>query len=407
MKVLQVNQYYAPVGGAEQYLSNVSAHLERRGVMVAALYAIRTGQEFQSPGRQAVHLPGLLEANEVDSSKRFQLLRQAVENLNPHIIQVHNLDEPEALARLAELRPTIQFVHAHSVKFCPGDGKFYRRTQESCGRPFGAYCLIAPYLHRCGSRRPWRIAAHYATVRRWLDVAPRLAKLMVASQYMKHELVAVGIAADHVVVNPIGVEVEAEKPASVRPREVERMVLFVGRIYEVKGPQYLLAALEHVEIPCRAVFVGDGPDLERLKPAATRLSPRHTVEFTGWIDQGEVQCLYQQARVVVVPSVWPEPFGMVGVEALKHGKPVVAFDVGGVAEWLKDGDNGFLVAPKDTLALAAAIKKLLMDTELVEEMGRRARALAREQFNIERHIDTLLQVYEAARRRQGSWQVIG
>lgn len=394
MKILQVNQYYAPVGGAEQYLSNVSAHLERRGVTVAALYAIRTGREFQAPGRQAVHLPCLLDADEVDPARRFQLIRQAVEDLNPQIIQVHNLDAPEALARLAELRPTIQFVHAQSVKFCPGDGKFYRRTQEGCPRPFGPYCLIAPYLHRCGSRRPWRIAAHYATVRRWLDVAPRLAKLMVASQYMKQELMAVGIAADHVVVNPIGVAVEAEEPASVGSQEEERMVLFVGRLYEAKGPQYLLAALAQVDIPCRAVFVGDGPDLARLKQAATKLASRHIVEFTGWIDQDEVQRFYQQARVVVVPSVWPEPFGLVGVEALKYATPVVAFDVGGVAEWLKDGDNGILVAPKDPVALAAAIKKLLMDTELAEAMGQRARTRAVEQFSLTRHVERLLQVYQ-------------
>lgn len=413
MKVLQVNPYYAPVGGAEHYLNQVSAHLEQCGLTVAVLYAIRTGSEFQTPNREAVHLPELVNAQQADSARRWERLQQVVEGLTPDVIHVHNLDEPEALAVLAQLRPTIQFVHAHSVKFCPGDGKFYRRTHDVCRRPVGPYCWLAPYLHWCGDRRPWRIAANYATVRRWLDVAPRLAKLMVASQYMKQELMAVGIPADHVVVNPPGVERGADSlgVGETSPTSVEwsphhgRMVLFVGRLYEAKGPQYLLAALEHIGLACHVVFVGDGPDAERLKQAARKLSPRHTIEFTGWIAQDEVHRFYQQARVVVMPSVWPEPFGLVGIEALSYGKPVVAFDVGGIGEWLKDGYNGFVVAPKDTLALAEAIKTILCDTSLAREMGRRAYTLAVRQFNLTQHVERLVQVYQqvlsVAKERQG------
>ncbi|MBI3950638.1 MAG: glycosyltransferase family 4 protein [Acidobacteria bacterium] len=396
MKVLQVNEHYAPVGGAEQYINNVSAHLERRGITVAVLYAVQTAQDFQVPGREEVHLAWLLKESGFNQSKRFQRIRQVIEDLNPDVIQVHNLYEPDVLALLTELRPTIQFVHTQSFRVCPGEGKFYKRTHEICYRPFGPYCLIAPYLHRCASQRPWRIASHYVRVRGWLNVAPRLEKLMVASRYMRLELIAVGIATDHIVVNPIGVEMEAGSESSSRTPQDAPTVLFVGRMYELKGPQYLLAALEQLDVPCHVVFVGDGADVERLKQAAGQLSPRHTVEFTGWIGQDEVQRYYQQARVVVVPSVWPEPFGMVGVEALKYGKPVVAFDVGGVSDWLKDGDNGFLVAPKDTSGLAAAIKRILVSPELADAMGRHAQALAVAQFNIERHIDTLLGVYEGA-----------
>jgi glycosyltransferase involved in cell wall biosynthesis len=396
MKILQVNEHYAPIGGAEQYLSDISAHLERRGITVSVLYAVETAQDFRVPGRQEVCLSDLLKPAGGGQSERFRLIRQTVEDLDPDVVYAHNLDEPDVLALLSELKPTIQFVHAHRVTFCPGDGKYYRRTQEGCTRPFGPYCLIAPFLHECGSQRPWRIASNYAAVRRWLDVAPKLIKLIVASRYMKRELMAVGMAEDHVVVNPIGVDVKAETAGSSWPSAENVTVLFVGRLYEVKGPQYLLTALDHIDVPCRAVFVGDGPGLEPLKRAATRLSPRHPVEFAGWVHQHEVQRFYQQARVVVVPSVWPEPFGLVGVEALQYGKPVVAFDVGGISEWLKHGFNGFLVAPKDAPGLAAAIKRILVDGQLAEEMGRHARALAVEQFSIERHIDTLLRVYEEA-----------
>lgn len=396
MKLLQINEHYAPVGGVEQYLLDTSAQLEQRGVTVAVLYAVSSDRLCDMPGRQALQLACLGRASGLSRLQRFEQIRHTVEQMAPDVIQVHNLDEPDVIAYLAALRPTVQFVHAHSVKFCPGNGKFYRRTQEICPRPFGPYCLIAPYLHRCGSQRPWQIVSNYAVVRRWLEVVPKLFKLIVASRYMKQELIRAGVDADHVVVNPIGIDVNAdaadELPVSLDPP----VLLFVGRLYDVKGPHYLLAALEYLDMPCRVVIVGDGPERERLKRMAVNCPPRHVVEFTGWVEQEELERRYRQASVVVVPSVWPEPFGLVGVEALKHGKPVVAFAVGGVGEWLRDGENGFSVEVKNVPALAGAIKKILTDPQLAGAMSRRARSLAVERFNLERHVDTLLQIYQQA-----------
>ncbi|MCS6804264.1 MAG: glycosyltransferase family 4 protein [Acidobacteriota bacterium] len=402
MKLLQINEHYAPVGGVEQYLLETSAHLERRGVTVAVLYAASSDRLFHVPDRQEIHLACLRQASGFSRSQRFERVRQAIEQIAPDVIQVHNLDEPDVIEYLATLRPTVQFVHAHSVKFCPGNGKFYRRTQEVCRRPFGPYCLMAPYLHHCGSQRPWRIVSSYGVVRRWLEVVPKLSKLIVASHYMKQELISVGIDAEHLVVNPIGIDIHAglvdEPLISLDPP----VLLFVGRLYEVKGPHYLLAALEYIDMPCRVVIVGDGPEREQLRRMAANCPARHLIEFTGWIEQDELERCYRHASVVVVPSLWPEPFGLVGVEALKHGKPVVAFAVGGISEWLHDGENGFSVEVKNLPALAGAIKKILSDSQLAAAMSRQARRLAVERFNIERHVDTLLQIYQQACAAQQS-----
>ncbi len=395
MKVLHVNQYYASVGGAEYYIDEISEHLWRRGVEVAVLYAVKTGREFHAPAREEVHLDCLGRC-QVSLVERGERIRRTVEAIDPDVIQVHRLDDPTVLHLLVELRPTIQFVHTHSGHFCPGDGKFYRREEKRCSRPFGLHCLIAPYRHRCGRRHPGHLVAQVMAVRRWLDVAPRLSKLIVASQYMRRELIRVGLAPSHIAVNPIGVDVGRDGAAKPESPAGEAIVLFVGRLYEAKGPQVLLAALERLGTPCRAVFVGDGPLLAALKERAERLSPDHQVEFAGWVDRRRLGDFYRRARVVVVPSVWPEPFGMVGVEAMAYGKPVIAFDVGGVAEWLKDGQNGFLIPARDVSRLAAAIERLLVDAALRRDMGRRARALAVQQFSIERHLDALLQIYAEA-----------
>jgi glycosyltransferase involved in cell wall biosynthesis len=120
------------------------------------------------------------------------------------------------------------------------------------------------------------------------------------------------------------------------------------------------------------------------------------VRFLGALDRALVQDLYRQAAVVVVPSVWPEPFGMVGPEAMSFGVPVVAFRVGGVPEWLHDGETGYLVEPRDIYGLAQRIELLLRDAPLARRLGERGRQLVQERFTIPQHVDRLEQIFASA-----------
>ena len=113
------------------------------------------------------------------------------------------------------------------------------------------------------------------------------------------------------------------------------------------------------------------------------------MHFTGWLDQGGVEALYARAAVVVCPSVWNEPFGLVGLEAMAHSRPVAAFAVGGVPEWLTDGETGFLAPRRDTAALGAAVERLLRDPELAARLGRGGRRSLETRFSRERHMDLL------------------
>jgi glycosyltransferase involved in cell wall biosynthesis len=100
----------------------------------------------------------------------------------------------------------------------------------------------------------------------------------------------------------------------------------------------------------------------------SRLKDR--VKFHGFVARDELKHFYQQASLLAVSSVWPEPFGLVGREAMCHALPVVGFDAGGIREWLFDGENGFLVPWMDTDAFAARMEQLLRDKELARKLGR-------------------------------------
>ena len=144
----------------------------------------------------------------------------------------------------------------------------------------------------------------------------------------------------------------------------------------------------------RLTIIGDGPFLNELKSQAQQLNIRSAVSFTGWLTPEELEFYYRRCRMVIVSSTWPEPFGMVGIEAMAHSKPVVAFDVGGVTEWLKNGETGFLVKPRDEASLAERINTLLSNPNLAMSMGSKGREAVEKRFTADVHVDRLLSIFE-------------
>src|SRR4030095_12504297 len=95
--------------------------------------------------------------------------------------------------------------------------------------------------------------------------------------------------------------------------------------------------------PFECLILGDGNHRSYCESLTKQLGLSDRVKFKGFVPQDELKSYYRECTVVALSSVWPEPIATVGLEVMRHGLPVVAFDVGGVSEWLVDGCNGFLV----------------------------------------------------------------
>jgi glycosyltransferase involved in cell wall biosynthesis len=120
------------------------------------------------------------------------------------------------------------------------------------------------------------------------------------------------------------------------------------------------------------------------------------MQTPGWVDPSARERLLRRASVVAIPSRWPEPFGLVGLEAAAAGVPVVAFDVGGISSWLSDGVNGLLVAPGGgASAFGASLARVLSDDSLRERLARGAIAAAK-QFSRDAHLQALEVVLRGA-----------
>jgi glycosyltransferase involved in cell wall biosynthesis len=166
-------------------------------------------------------------------------------------------------------------------------------------------------------------------------------------------------------------------------------IVFAGQIVRGKGVDILLESLALVRTPFECVIMGDGNHRAHCEALAFRLGLDRCVKFTGHLPAEEVAATFRTASLAVFSSVWPEPFGLSGLEALRHGLPVVAFDVGGVREWLDDGLNGLLAPWMDRHGFAGRVETLLQDREYARRLGERGRALAAERFDFARYVDGL------------------
>jgi len=145
------------------------------------------------------------------------------------------------------------------------------------------------------------------------------------------------------------------------------------------------------------VICGDGRQLAAMRELARRIDVEGRVSFRGWLSSEELAQEFADASVVVVPSLWPEPFGLVGIEALAAGRPVVASATGGIEDWLDDGVSGLCVKPGDVADLARALNELLADPQRQQRMGIAGRDAVNSRFSPERHVSAMLGAYARAR----------
>jgi glycosyltransferase involved in cell wall biosynthesis len=191
------------------------------------------------------------------------------------------------------------------------------------------------------------------------------------------------------------------------PRMSRDTLLFVGRLVERKGAAYAIRAVaEFTESgrDVRLVIVGDGPERTALTALAESLAVQDRVEFTGALSPAEVRDRYRAGGVFVMPAVtdWKgeqEGFGMVVVEAMAFGLPVVATRSGGIPDIVRDGETGLLVAERDVGALTRGIASLLDDPALAARLADAARDDVRHRFAPSRIASAFDTVYRRAARQ--------
>ncbi len=274
-------------------------------------------------------------------------------------------------------------VHDHDL-CCPRRHKYYLLNGRVCHHKAGWRCYLdGAFLARTPTGVTW-----VSIGRKLKDMHRhrRLDALLVGSRFMKRELVQNGFPEEKVHIVPPVVRLEHLRPS---PLPDEPRLLYVGQLIRGKGVDLLLRALTHVRCPFTATIVGTGNAEPHLRALCHRLGLDERVRFQGWVDHDDLDRFYREAKVVAVPSRWPEPFGLIGLEAMHHGRPVVAFAVGGIPDWLVHDVTGLLVPEQDVVTFGKAVERLLTHTDMAASYGRAARERVQKHYSFERYLDRL------------------
>lgn len=388
MKLLHLNEFYAVVGGLEQYLLALCDICDAEGHATAFVYSAATGREPKDTCRPAYHIPGIAGPTPT-SRQALDRLEDVLAREAPDIIVIHEIHEPQVVALATRSRPTIRFGHGVKI-VCPGGRRMWNRSHQICGRPVGLACQAVAYRERCLPRNPCDGLQAISRTRRLLALYREHSDLVVPSAFMRELLLREEVRKDRVHVIPYFTRIPDRQSSEIPA--IPRRIFCAARLTPEKGVQHLLRALAGLPPPAHLLVAGDGPAREGLQTLARELGLIERVTFGGWFSHEAIATALAEAQIVVFPSLAPESFGIVGIEAMVRGRPVVAYDAGGVREWLIPDATGLLVPLGDLPGLSRAIRSLLDDPGRGVAMGKAARAVAEERFSPERHVRDFLAV---------------
>lgn len=318
-------------------------------------------------------------------------LAAVLEEFRPDVAQVHYMARPERLPELAARVPTSVFLHDQTWFCLCGDRA--DRNLTPCHKPHALACLFWNYAQGCGAKNPLLNWARWKRTQR-LMVLKSLptARIQVASRFMTNGLKENDFDLGRVDVIPLYSEPPPAE-AAVEPG----LLLLPSRLVPAKGVQVALEALAALkDLPWRLVVAGEGWHRGALEAQTQRLGLAGRVTFLGELVPAQLAPWYARAQFVLFPVLRQEPFGLIGVESLAYGKPIVAFAGGAVDEWLWPGETGLRVDERTPAAFAAAVRRLLTEPFLCEAMSAAARRRY-PQFHPKAYVERLVASFERTR----------
>lgn len=386
LKPLLVHNYYQQRGGEDVVFEAEARLLEEHGHEVLR-YAV------SNDGLEA--LPRwVLARRTLWNSHTYREVRRLLERERPAVVHVHNTLPVVSPAVYYAARhagvPVVQTLHNYRM-LCPSavlfrDGK----VCESCLHRTIAHPAVR---HRCyrGSRGASAAVATLTGLQRLLGTWRHIDLFVALTAFARGKFIEGGLPAERIVV----------KPNFTLDRGVERVegeyALFVGRLSPEKGVEPLLDAWRRLGGRLRLRIIGDGP----LSPAVTRaVGEGAAIDYLGRQGPDAISAAMAGAKFLVVPSIWYETFGLTIIEAYAAGLPVIASDLGAMAELVRPEMTGLRFRPGDAEDLARQVSWALAHPDALRSMGQEARREYERYYTPERNYAMLTEIYDRALGRR-------
>ena len=389
VRILYVHERLGSLGGAEANVLITAREFAARGHEVGLLHGPPTGRG-EANWRQV-----FANRYQLDDSPRATV-EHALANFEPDVVYVHKTADLRVLDTLAESHhAVVRMVHDHDI-YCMRSYKYSYVTRKICTRAASLYCVFgcgAFLTRRQGPGFPLQYNS-YSEKRREIEINQRFDRMIVVTEFMKEELLRNGFDGRKIVVH--GPIPPPPRDPHLRSNFSDRnLIIYAGQIIRGKGVDVLLRSLARVTVPFECIILGDGNHKAYCERLASELGLTDRVKFKGFVPQEELNDYYREASVVAISSVWPEPIATIGLEVMRYALPVVAFDAGGIKEWLIDGYNGFLVPWMDETTYARSLERVLVDPDLARGMGENGLKLVTERFDFSTYIQDLETLFES------------
>ncbi|MCP3967890.1 MAG: glycosyltransferase family 4 protein [Lentisphaerae bacterium] len=365
--ILYVSNKGGFFGGVERFIYNTASALESDNYNIFGMFDDQE-KEFETFCRPFKKVFSFDDQDEVCAGEYDTVF-------------IHKLDNAPLIRKLNSKFKTVVYVHDHDY-YCRRRHKYFPVKRINCPLPEkNAYCLLCSLFGKNDQGElcfNWN--RNYSKV---LKEIRKCDRFVVMSEYMRDNLTMNGILRENVKKLYSIVDTPSQSLGEKTFRNPP-VITATGQLIAGKGFDLLIDALSKLEFDFKAYIVGGGKDEKYLRDLSAQNGLQGCIEFTGW--KNDVAEYYLKSDIAVFPSRWQEPFGLTGVEAAAFGLPVVGFDVGGVSEWLRSYDNGILVPPADTEAMAAAITEMVEFPDKAIGFGRKGREFVETEFSMEKFI---------------------
>lgn len=382
MKLLYVHERFGALAGAEANAFITATELAARGHQIGILHGPGTGKNEEGWMRTFTERYSLQE----DTAART---RHALAAFKPDAVYVHKMADLRVIQALVDSGvPLVRMVHDHDI-YCMRSYKYHYFSRQICTRAASRYCVFgcgACVVKNSGGRFPLKWVS-YRAKKREIALNRRFHRMVVVTEYMRNELLRNGFNTERIEVHaPVPRMGDPDLRSSFSDRN---LILYAGQIIRGKGVDVLLESLARVKSKFECIILGDGNHKAYCEQLCRDLGLSDRVHFKGFIPQDELKAYYRECSVVALSSVWPEPIATIGLEVMRYALPVVAFDAGGIKDWLKDGHNGHLVPWMDRDLFAQRLDELLQDKAKAKSLGENGLRFVSENYDFPTYIADL------------------
>ncbi|MGB3757386.1 MAG: glycosyltransferase [Rivularia sp. (in: cyanobacteria)] len=384
MRILSIHNRYQIRGGEDE-----SSQSEQRLLREMGHY-VDVYEEHNDRVREIGTVPMALRT--VWSQESYNIVKQKLSSSKYDVVHIQNffpLISPSVYyAAKSEGVPVVQTLRNYRL-LCP-NGLFFR-DGGVCEDCMGKNIPYPGVFHGCyrESRPASGAVATMLSVHRAMRTWSKMVDLYITlTEFARQKFIEGGLPAEKIVVKPNFINPNPEVGNGTGG-----YALFVGRLSVEKGLDTLLAAWEQLNQQIPLKIVGDGPLAPEVESAVKRLP---SVEWLGRRPMSEVHELMGEAAFLVFPSKWYETFGRVAVEAFAKGTPVIAANIGAIAELVDSGRTGLHFRPGDAEDLAAKVEKVLDNKDILTKMRTEVRAEFEAKYTAKQNYHKLMNIYAKA-----------